>query len=112
LSDRLARAPSPSRPAVVLVGLIGAYQRWISPFLGNRCRFHPSCSVYARTAIEVHGAVRGSWLALRRLLKCQPFHPGGFDYVPPVKDRVKRGRKGYGEMVSAGQVGPPKRGSS
>ena len=57
-------------------------------------------------------AVRGSWLALRRLVKCQPFHPGGFDYVPPATSRVKPGRKGYGEKVSAGQVGPPKRGSS
>jgi putative membrane protein insertion efficiency factor len=91
--------------------LIGAYQRWISPFLGNRCRFHPSCSVYASTAIEVHGAVRGSWLALRRLLKCQPFHPGGFDYVPPATGPVKPGRKAYGEVVSAGPPGPPERGS-
>jgi putative membrane protein insertion efficiency factor len=110
LSDRAAEAPAASRPAAVLMGLIGAYQRWIGPFLGNRCRFHPSCSTYAETAIAVHGAGRGSWLAFRRLLKCQPFHPGGFDYVPPRAPRVKRGRKGYGgEMVSAG---PPERGSS
>jgi putative membrane protein insertion efficiency factor len=112
LSDPLAGSPAQSGPAAVLIRLIGAYQRWISPFLGNRCRFHPSCSVYARTAIEVHGAARGSWLALRRLIKCQPFHPGGFDYVPPAADRIKRGRKGYGETVSAGQPGPPERGSS
>jgi putative membrane protein insertion efficiency factor len=98
-----------SWPAIVLIALIGAYQRWISPFLGNRCRFHPSCSVYAKTAIEVHGAARGSWLALRRLLKCQPFHPGGFDYVPPPTRRAKARRRGYGEMVSAG---PRQRGSS
>jgi putative membrane protein insertion efficiency factor len=110
LSDQPAKAPG--RPAVVLLRLIAAYQRWISPFLGNRCRFHPSCSVYAATAIEVHGAGRGSWLALRRLLKCQPFHPGGFDYVPPASGRVKPGRKGYGEVVSAGHSGPPERGSS
>jgi uncharacterized protein len=85
LSAQTPAAARPSRPAAVLLATIGAYQRWISPFLGNRCRFHPSCSVYARTAIEVHGAGRGAWLALRRLLKCQPFHPGGFDYVPPKK---------------------------
>jgi uncharacterized protein len=109
LSEQLARTPVPSGPAKLLMLLIGAYQRWISPFLGNRCRFHPSCSVYAKTAIEVHGALRGSWLALRRLVKCQPFHPGGF---PPATGRVKAGRKGYGEVVSAGQVGPPERGSS
>jgi uncharacterized protein len=113
LSDPQATTPRPSRPAAVLMGLIGAYQRWISPFLGNRCRFHPSCSAYAKTAVETHGALKGTWLAVRRLAKCQPFHPGGFDYVPPATRRVKRGRRGYGEMVSAGQVGPPpKRGSS
>jgi uncharacterized protein len=112
LSDRLARTSAPSVAAAVLMALIGAYQRYVSPFLGNRCRFHPSCSVYAKTAIETHGALRGSWLALRRLVKCQPFHPGGFDYVPPATGRVKPGGKGYGEMVRAGRVGPPERGSS
>ena len=112
MSDPQATTPSPSRPAAVLMGLIGAYQRWISPFLGNRCRFHPSCSAYAKTAVETHGALKGTWLAVRRLVKCQPFHPGGFDYVPPATRRVKPGRRGYGEMVSAGQDGPPKRGSS
>lgn len=110
MSDRLAQPRAPSGPAAVLVRLIGAYQRWISPFLGNRCRFHPSCSTYAKTAIEVHGAARGSWLALRRLLKCQPFHPGGFDYVPPPTGRVKPGHKGYGDQMVS--VSPPKRGSS
>jgi uncharacterized protein len=109
LSEGPAEDARLSWPAMVLTALIGAYQRWISPFLGNRCRFHPSCSVYAKTAIEVHGAARGSWLALRRLLKCQPFHPGGFDYVPPPTRRAKARRRGYGEMVSAG---PRQRGSS
>jgi putative membrane protein insertion efficiency factor len=107
LSERVTESVRPSRPAMLLSALIGGYQRWISPFLGNRCRFYPSCSVYARTAIEVHGAARGSWLALRRLVKCQPFHPGGFDYVPPATGRVKSGRKGYREIASAG---PPQRG--
>ena len=112
MSGQQARPPAPGRAAAVLMSLISAYQRWISPFLGNRCRFHPSCSAYARTAVETHGALRGSWLAARRLVKCQPFHPGGFDHVPPATRRVKRGGKGYGGVVSAGQVGPPERGSS
>jgi uncharacterized protein len=112
LSERQASTPAPSGAAAALTALIGAYQRYVSPFLGNRCRFHPSCSVYAKTAIETHGALRGSWLALRRLVKCQPFHPGGFDYVPPATGRVKPSRKGYGEMVRTGQAGPPERGSS
>ena len=109
MSDQVPRDARPSGPAILLTTLIGAYQRWISPFLGNRCRFHPSCSVYAKTAIEVHGAARGSWLAFRRLLKCQPFHPGGFDDVPPATGRAKPGRRGYGDMASAS---PPQRGSS
>jgi putative membrane protein insertion efficiency factor len=73
--------------AAVLIVAIRGYQRWISPALGNRCRFHPSCSAYALTAIELHGAARGSWLAIRRLAKCQPFHPGGVDHVPPAVER-------------------------
>ena len=104
-----SETPGSENVARVLIALVTAYRYALSPMLGRHCRFHPSCSVYARTAIEVHGAARGSWLAARRLLKCQPFHPGGFDYVPPATGRVKRGRTGYGEMVSAG---PPERGPS
>lgn len=65
-----------------LVGLIRLYQRFISPGLPAACRFHPSCSNYAATAIERHGPIRGSWLAARRLARCHPFHPGGIDPVP------------------------------
>lgn len=65
-----------------LVALIRVYQRLISPGLPAACRFHPSCSAYAATAIERHGALRGGWLAARRLSRCHPFHPGGIDPVP------------------------------
>lgn len=65
-----------------LIWLLRGYKRWLSPFLPSACRFHPTCSVYAREAVEKHGACRGLWLALRRLLRCHPFHPGGFDPVP------------------------------
>ncbi|ADD46100.1 membrane protein insertion efficiency factor YidD [Stackebrandtia nassauensis] len=61
---------------------IMAYRRWISPTLPARCRFYPSCSAYALEAVRVHGAVRGGWLSLKRLGRCQPFHSGGFDPVP------------------------------
>ena len=61
---------------------IGFYSRAISPALPPRCRFYPTCSAYAAEAIARHGAARGSWLALRRLVKCAPWHPGGVDLVP------------------------------
>src|SRR5207247_2317099 len=71
--------------ARVVVAPIVAYRRWISPALPARCRFYPSCSAYALEAITVHGPVRGTALAIWRLLRCQPFHPGGYDPVPPAR---------------------------
>jgi putative membrane protein insertion efficiency factor len=68
--------------ALPLVGLIRVYQRLVSPLLPPSCRFYPSCSAYAVTALERHGAAKGSWLAARRLARCHPFHPGGIDPVP------------------------------
>ena len=77
---------------VVGVGVIRGYQRWISRVLPPSCRFTPSCSEYALEAIERHGIARGSWLALARILRCHPFHPGGHDPVPdrrPESGRTK-----------------------
>lgn len=74
-----------SAPAWVLVGLISGYRKFVSPLLGARCRFYPSCSAYALEAVKVHGAGRGSWLAVRRVGRCHPFHPGGLDPVPPAR---------------------------
>jgi putative membrane protein insertion efficiency factor len=77
-----------SGPARILLGLIWLYRRAFSPLLpvvfgpACGCRFHPTCSVYAAQAVREHGAFAGAWLALRRLLKCHPLHPGGFDPVP------------------------------
>ena len=68
-----------------LLAVVRFYQRAISPAFPPRCRFYPSCSTYALEAIELHGAARGSWLALRRLAKCAPWHPGGVDLVPPAR---------------------------
>ncbi|MBL8260073.1 MAG: membrane protein insertion efficiency factor YidD [Candidatus Competibacteraceae bacterium] len=66
----------------LLIGLIRGYQVLLSPLLGQHCRFYPTCSQYAREAIEVHGVPRGLGLALRRVLRCHPWHPGGVDPVP------------------------------
>jgi putative membrane protein insertion efficiency factor len=72
----------PGWPARFLLGLIEVYRVLLSPLLGGYCRFVPSCSVYGAEAIRRHGAVRGSVLTLRRLSRCHPFRPGGFDPVP------------------------------
>ena len=75
-----------------LLILVKGYRYLISPLLGNNCRFYPSCSEYAETAIREHGAAHGGWLATKRLCRCHPWHPGGVDPVPaattkePLKD--------------------------
>lgn len=66
----------------IMMGLIRGYQLIVSPVLGPACRFYPSCSQYASLAIDRYGVVKGSYMAIRRLLRCHPFHPGGFDPVP------------------------------
>jgi putative membrane protein insertion efficiency factor len=72
----------------LLLRAVAFYSRAISPALPARCRFYPTCSAYAAEAISRHGAARGSWLALRRLVKCGPWHAGGVDLVPPVGTTV------------------------
>jgi putative membrane protein insertion efficiency factor len=74
-------------PRTALVAGVRAYQRFISPVLPPACRFTPSCSAYAVTALERYGAVQGTWMALRRLARCHPWNPGGYD---PVPDRNQR----------------------
>lgn len=68
----------------LLLQLIRFYQFALSPWLGNQCRFYPTCSEYAKIAITHHGSLKGSWLAAKRLGKCHPWHPGGFYGVPGV----------------------------
>ncbi len=73
--------------STVAVRLIRLYQRLVSPFLPPSCRFYPSCSQYAAGAIETHGVLAGSWLAVGRLARCHPWHPGGVDLVPAQRAR-------------------------
>jgi putative membrane protein insertion efficiency factor len=67
---------------VALVALIRFYQRWVSPLTPPSCRYTPTCSAYAVEAVEKYGGWRGGWMALRRILRCNPLHPGGYDPVP------------------------------
>jgi putative membrane protein insertion efficiency factor len=75
-------------PARLLAWPIVAYRRYVSPALPARCRFYPSCSAYALESLERHGVLRGTALAVWRILRCHPFHPGGYDPVPdPIRHR-------------------------
>ncbi len=68
-----------------LIGLIRVYQRFVSPYKPRTCRFYPTCSHYAAEALQTHGALHGGYLAVRRILRCHPLHPGGYDPVPPKR---------------------------
>jgi putative membrane protein insertion efficiency factor len=76
--------------SALLLGLLAAYRRWVSPLSAPRCRFLPTCSAYATEAIERHGALVGLGLAVARLARCHPFHRGGYDPVPAQRRRRHR----------------------
>lgn len=85
VQTRHGRSPA----ARFLMLLVRGYRRTLSPLIGNQCRFMPSCSAYSLEALQTHGARRGGWLTVRRIARCHPFHPGGYDPVPPKG--VRRG---------------------
>lgn len=110
-SDDPARKPErrPGLPARVLLVPVNLYRAWISPVLPPSCRFEPSCSAYAVEALSTHGALRGFYLTVRRLLRCGPWHPGGYDPVPPRRPRRARGQdvtEGSGANTSARDILP------
>jgi putative membrane protein insertion efficiency factor len=88
-------------PASVLVGMIRVYQVVISPMTGPTCKYYPSCSHYAVQAIRTHGALRGTGLALWRILRCNPWSLGGVDDVPPARSRTRGTTEGAGNAVAA-----------
>lgn len=92
--------------------LITIYRRWISPLLPSTCRFHPSCSAYGAESYATHGFRRGSWLTLRRICRCHPWHPGGYDPVPPRS--VPNSASGRASVASppVGLTSPPTPGDS
>jgi putative membrane protein insertion efficiency factor len=94
--SRLPRAMPKEAMRDMLRELVRAYRYFISPMLPPACRFHPNCSAYAEQALRDHGALRGGWLAARRICRCGPWHPGGFDPVPeavPTPQAPVYGRK-------------------
>jgi uncharacterized protein len=87
---RLNQEAGPTLAARLLMVPVIGYRRFLSPLLGPRCRFAPSCSEYTLEALRQHGAARGLWLSVRRLARCHPFHPGGYDPVPARHQGVIR----------------------
>jgi putative membrane protein insertion efficiency factor len=92
----------------LLLGLIRLYQLTLSPFVGRSCRFEPSCSRYTASCIELHGAAQGSWLGIKRIARCHPFHPGGYDPPPPYRGPLGGGgdraseRRRHGTLTAGG----------
>lgn len=84
MTGRRGHEDRPGLAARVVMAAIRIYQRLFSPVLGARCRFHPSCSQYGHEAVRVHGAVRGGWMAAKRIGRCHPWNSGGYDPVPPL----------------------------
>lgn len=102
--------------AWLLAGLVRLYQLVVSPWLAPSCRFEPSCSAYALEALRTHGALRGSWLTMRRLGRCQPFSAGGYDPVPEPRLRPSRSPQVGAAAASRSSTAPtrpiPAEGSS
>lgn len=91
MSQHNAKKPAVTGARAVAIWPLRIYQRYVSPLKGApSCRFHPTCSSYAIQAIEEHGALKGSWMGLKRVLRCHPFHPGGYDPVPPKRGKEQR----------------------
>ena len=93
-------------PRQALIGLVHGYRFLLKPWLGNVCRFEPSCSAYALTALLQHGAAAGAYLATRRILRCHPWCDGGCDPVPDTAPRLFTRKSGLSDCAAAGRAKP------
>ena len=93
----------------LLIGLLRGYRLVISPLYGQVCRYHPSCSAYALGAVTTHGSLRGTWLTMRRLLRCHPWAAGGYDPVPPANKTARDSAES--SRISAGPSPSPQQGA-
>jgi uncharacterized protein len=102
-TDPSVTQKGPTAITRALMAAVIGYRRFISPLLPPRCRFEPSCSAYALEALREHGAARGLWLAIARIARCHPFHPGGYDPVPPRGARRRPSRVKTGSLSTKTQ---------
>ncbi len=106
-TPRQARVPDPLPPcsrfsrvaAIPLIWLVLVYRATLSPIMGGQCRFHPTCSRYGLEALRVHGAFRGGWLTLTRILRCRPFGGSGYDPVPPTRRSQEAANDGESRLA-------------
>ena len=89
-----------------LIWFVRGWRRFISPLYGDVCKFHPTCSAYGLEALQVHGSLKGSWLAMRRIARCHPWSQGGVDYVPGTPESQRWAAEQHQDLPEAADPGP------
>ena len=101
--ERRSRTGPPGPAQRIALSLIRGYQRVLSPFFGRNCRYHPTCSAYTAEAIELHGVPTGTWMGIKRIGRCHPWHEGGYDPVPG-SERTVQDRRSAGDAPEGGMA--------
>lgn len=93
-----------------LIWFVKAWRRFLSPLYGDVCRYYPSCSAYGLRSLEVHGAIKGSWLTISRIVRCNPWAAGGMDYVPGTPEALAWEEEQRRAAATSGPAGTPEQG--